>query len=321
MQITTKPYNALSDYMKARFGCKVFKVSLDAGLTCPNRDGSKGNGGCIYCSNASLKPKGAALKGIADQLAAGIDYIRIRHKAVKFIAYFQMNTGTYAPTEYLRGIFNEALISKDVAGISISTRPDCLSDATLDMLASLKGAGPLWLELGLQSANDRVLEALNRRHTVKEFEDAVHRARIRGIDVCAHVIIGLPGEDATDWLNTAQFLGGVKVWGVKFHQLQVLKGTALNEMYERGEVRLLELDEYASAIVDCIEALPPATVVHRLCGDAPLEHLVAPRWGVNKFIVMDRIRRFFVERGAYQGRTSPTFLERPVTRRLAPQAR
>lgn len=292
--------------MKARFGCKVFKVSLDAGLTCPNRDGSKGNGGCIYCSSASLKPKGAASKDIADQLAAGIDYIRKRHKAVKFIAYFQMNTGTYGPTEYLRGIYNEALSSKDVAGIAISTRPDCLSDETLDMLARLKGFKPLWLELGLQSANDSTLKALNRRHTVKDFECAVERSHRLGIDVCAHVILGLPGEDASEWLNTAQFLGGVKVWGVKFHQLQVLKGTALEEMYERGEVRLLGLDEYASAIVDCIEALPPAMVVHRLCGDAPAEHLVAPRWGVNKFIVMDRIRRLFEDRGAYQGRTSAT---------------
>lgn len=300
----TRPYYALSDYMKARFGCKVFKVSLDAGLTCPNRDGKKGLGGCIYCSSASLKPKGAASKDIADQLASGIAYIRKRHKAARFIAYFQMNTGTYAPTEYLRGIYNEALTSPLVAGIAISTRPDCLSDETLELMERLKMFKPLWIELGLQSANDKTLEALNRRHTVRDFEDAVLRARTRGIDVCAHVILGLPGEDGADWINTARFLGGIKVWGVKFHQLQVMRGTPLEDAYERGEVRLMELDEYASAVVDCIEALPPAVVVHRLCGDAPLEHLVAPRWGVNKFMVMDKIRRLFEERGAYQGAAS-----------------
>lgn len=300
-----KPYNQLSDYIKDRFGCKVFKVTVDGGFTCPNKDGSKAVGGCSYCAATALLPKkGYNGADVAGQLDAGIRYVRERHRADKFIAYFQINTNTYAALPELREIYGAAVRHPEVAAIAISTRPDCVNDGLLDMLAALKAEKPLWLELGLQTANDETLQRINRRHTAADFEDASLRAVARGIDVCAHVIIGLPEEGRPDFLRTMNLLGRVNVWGVKFHQLQVLRGTALEELYDKGQIKTLGLEEYAGLVVDCLEVLPPRVIVHRLCGDAPLKYLVAPRWGVNKFIVMDRILKTFMQRDTRQGARS-----------------
>lgn len=297
-----KPYNQLSDYIKDRFGCKVFKVTVDGGFTCPNKDGSKGVNGCVYCAATALLPKkGYGGVDVAGQLDAGIRYVRERHRADKFIAYFQINSNTYAALPELREIYGPAARHPEVAAIAVSTRPDCVSDDLLDMLAALKAEKPLWLELGLQTANDETLQRINRRHTAADFEDASLRAAAKGIDVCAHVIIGLPEEGRPDFLRTMNLLGRVNVWGVKFHQLQVLRGTALEGLYDKGEIKTLGLEEYAGLVVDCLEVLPSRVIVHRLCGDAPLRYLVAPRWGVNKFIVTDRILKTFVRRDTCQG--------------------
>ncbi len=298
-----KLYNPLSEYLKGRFGCKVFKVSLNAGLTCPNRDGSKGYGGCSYCAPETLYPLGyEAGSTVKTQLAAGIGKVRARHKAERFIAYFQVNTGTYAPLEYLGRIYNEALEHPEVAGIVVSTRPDCLGEEALALLSGL-GERLLWVELGLQTSNDATLARVNRGHTARDFEDAVNRARARGINVCAHIIIGLPGEGREEALRTARFLAGLGVWGVKFHQMQVVKGTALEREYLKGGVKTPGLEEYASIVVECMRILPPDTVIHRLSGDVPERFLASPEggWGVNKFVIAERVISRMKKQGSRQG--------------------
>lgn len=285
-----KLYLTLSDFLKSKFGEKVFKVSLDAGFTCPNRDGSKGTGGCIYCNSETLVPLSYTGENIKGQLLSGMEKVRKRHNANKFIAYFQINSNTYAPIDYLKKIYREALLP-DIVGLAVSTRPDCVDDEVLDLLQELKKEHFLWLELGLQTANDSTLASVNRGHTAAEFRGAVERARLRDIDVCAHIIIGLPGETRDDMLATARFLAESRVWGVKFHQLQVLKDTPLLKLYEEGKIKTLSLDEYAAIVAESLTILPPSTIVHRLSGDAPLKYLVAPRWGANKFIVAEHIER------------------------------
>jgi len=295
-------YNNLSSHLRKSFGCKVFKVTVDGGFTCPNRDATKGLGGCVYCEPSTLTPKEYGGANIRRQLEVGIEKVRRRHRAEKFMAYFQVNTNTYAPLETLERMYREAFGFPEVAGIAVSTRPDCVDDRVLDLLKGFMDEGKrLWLELGLQSANDETLRAVNRGHTAAEFEDAVARAHRRGIDVCAHVIVGLPGEGRDEVLDTMRFLARLKVWGVKFHQLQVIKGTELQRMYEEGKVRVLSLDEYAGLVVESLEVLPHDTIIHRLCGDVPSRYLVAPNWGANKFIIMERITALMRERNTFQG--------------------
>ncbi len=297
----SKPYNPLSGHLRERFGCKVYKVTIDAGFTCPNRDGTKGSLGCVYCNSEALEPRDyAGAIDIGAQLRLGIDKVRRRHKAEKFIAYFQMNTNTHASTDRLRSVYAEALIP-EVAGIAISTRPDCLSDEVIEILSEIKGKRPIWLELGLQSSNDATLERINRRHTAADFVSAVKRAHAAGIDVCAHIIIGLPGEGRKEALSTVRLVAGLDVWGVKFHQLQVLKGTVLEAVYLKGEFETLELEEYSSVVVDSLELLPPSTVIHRLSGDAPRRFIVAPDWGVNKFVIDEMIIDMMRKRNTCQG--------------------
>lgn len=298
----TALYNTLSAYLREKNGCKVFKVTIDGGFTCPNRDGTKGFGGCVYCEPSTLVPKEYAGADIRRQIEEGIEKVRKRHRAEKFIAYFQVNTNTYAPLETLERMYREAFAFPEVAGMAVSTRPDCVGDEVLKLLKGFLDEGKsLWLELGLQSANDQTLKAVNRGHTAADFEDAVVRAHRLGIDVCAHVIVGLPGEGRDEILNTMRFLGRLNIRGVKFHQLQVIKGTELHEMYERGKVKTLGLDEYAELVVESLEVLPPDTIIHRLCGDVPSRFLVAPNWGANKFMIMERIERLMRERKTFQG--------------------
>ncbi|MFQ5466316.1 MAG: TIGR01212 family radical SAM protein, partial [Thermodesulfobacteriota bacterium] len=297
------PFNTLSDWLKKRFGCRVFKVTLDGGFTCPNRDGSVGTGGCVYCEPSALAPAARPGPGasIADQLTVGMEKVGSRYKAKKFIAYFQMNTNTYAPAEVLRETYGPALSHPDVVGLAVSTRPDCLGPDVLDLLSEIRTKKHLWVELGLQTADDAVLEKINRGHTARDFADAVGSLGDRGIDVCAHVIAGLPGEAAAGLLNTVGLISTLGVWGVKFHQLQVLRGAPLETLYNRDKVPVLGLEEYCSAVVECIETLRPDAVVHRLSGDAPGGLLLAPRWGANKFIITERVVEMMARRGTRQG--------------------
>ncbi|MBI5888715.1 MAG: TIGR01212 family radical SAM protein [Deltaproteobacteria bacterium] len=297
-----RPYNQLSDWLKERFGQKVFKITVNAGLTCPNRDGTKGTGGCVYCAEGALLPKDSpASSSVIEQITAGRERIRKRHKAENFIAYFQLGSSTHAPVKRLKNILSGALCFADVLCVAVSTRPDCLDEAVLDLLCEIRKKKPLWIELGLQSSSDATLTKVNRCHTAADFDDALMRAHKRGIDVCAHVILGLPGESKDDMLGTARFISSRPVWGIKFHQLQVLKGTPLEQMYNTGGVRALPLEEYADIVVECLELLPPDMVIHRLCGDSPERYLIAPKWGANKFMVMEKVLRLLSERKTFQG--------------------
>ena len=295
-------WNSLSDFLKNKFGCKVFKVSLNAGLTCPNRDGTKGTGGCIYCNSEPMMPLNYnSNMGIREQLYQGIEYIKKRHNAERFIAYFQINTNTYAPVAALERFYKEGLDHPDVVGLAVSTRPDCVDDEILDLLARLAKEKFLWLELGLQSAHNKTLKLINRCHTVEDFTDAVRRAKDRNIPVCSHVILGLPGEIREDMLATARFLSNLGIWGIKLHHLHIHKGTKLEEMYERQEVKSLGLEEYANLAIDFLQEIPEDVVIHRICGDTARRFLVAPEWSVNKFVIVDTIHRILEQRNAYQG--------------------
>ncbi len=300
--MTTRLFNPLSDYLKEQFGGRTFKVTVDAGFTCPNRDGAKGRDGCLYCKPETLVPQYIEDKeDIESQIKRGVEIVRKRHNAEKFIAYFQVHTNTYAEPSRLKDLYSRALKFPEVAAIAVSTRPDCLSEDVLAVLQDIKEKKHLWLELGLQSANNPTLEAMNRGHSAEDFKDALLRARERGIDVCAHVILGLPGEKRGHMLDTIGFLNSIRPWGIKFHQLQVLKDTPLESLYNNREVVTLKLDEYATLVVECLERLSPEVVVHRLCGDTPERHLVAPRWSGNKLMVIEKILAKLRTRKSYQG--------------------
>jgi radical SAM protein (TIGR01212 family) len=296
-----KRYVSFTDHLRQTFSCRVRKVSLDAGFTCPNRDGTLAVGGCIYCNNASFSP-GSRRLSVTEQIEQAKGFQRKRYKAQKFIAYFQAYTNTYGDVGVLKGLYDEALSCDDVIGLSIGTRPDCVSDDVLDLLADYASHYYVWLELGLESAHDQTLTLINRGHTVAAFDDAVRRAQQRDLRVCAHVILGLPGESPADMLSTSRYLADLRLDAVKLHNLHIVRHTVLEKMYQRGEVTLLDLDAYAALVVDCLEVLPPEMIIMRLLGDAPRDMLVAPLWPLQKQTVIQRIEAELERRDSYQGK-------------------
>jgi radical SAM protein (TIGR01212 family) len=304
----TKPYLDLNTYMRRRFGERVHKLTVDAGLTCPNRDGRLSATGCIYC-NARGSGTGALARGmsIREQLEQNKAGVTRRFKARKFIAYFQSYTNTYAPIERLARLYEEALAVDEVVGLSIGTRPDCVEDAVLDLLAGYAERYLVWLEYGLQSACDRTLQQINRGHDVACFSDALERAHWRGLPVCAHVILGLPGESRREMLATARFLADCAIDGVKLHLLYVIQGTPLEHLYREGRYTCLTQEEYVGLVCDFIERLPPRTVIQRVTGDPHPDELVAPAWALRKRETLDHIQRAFQSRRSRQGsRYRPT---------------
>ena len=296
-------YRPLKEYLMERFGCKVHRVSLDARLTCPNRDGTKGRGGCAFCNCSTLiPPREGAVPTIREQLLLGMEAAKKRRKAEKFIAYFQPNSNTYAPADHLEKLYREASGHTDIVALAVSTRPDCLNEEVWSLLESFSRKLPLWLELGLQSAHDSTLTALNRGHGVVDFEAALHEAAARDIPVCAHVILGLPGESKADMVATARFLARHDIWGVKLHPLHIQKGTRLVEEYRAGSLRVLDVDEYAECVVAFLEELPPHTIIHRLSGSTPEQYLIAPSWGSDRFSPPERIRQLLIKQNTRQGR-------------------
>ena len=302
-----KRYNTFSDELKQVFGCKVQRISVDAGFTCPNRDGSLDTEGCIYCGGHGSGSYGIRRElDISAQLEDGKEVMRRKYRASKFIAYFQAYSNTYSTVDHLRELFSEALAIPDVVGLIIATRPDCLLDAVLDYLQELSRHTYLWLELGLQSMYDRSLELINRRHDHVCSVDAILRAKSRGLRVCAHIILGLPGETREEMLAMADELNRCGVDGVKLHLLHVMKGTTLAEMYERGEVPLMDRDGYAGLVCDFLERLDPRILIHRLTGDGGRDSLIAPLWSLKKFEVLNLIDAEMARRGSCQGlRFSP----------------
>lgn len=297
-----KRYAAFSDLLKREFGCRVHRVSVDAGFSCPNRDGTVGTGGCIYCGGRGSGAHGILPDaGIREQLEHGKEVMARKYKARQFIAYFQAYSNTHAPVPLLRRLYDEALSVPDVVGLIVGTRPDCLSDEILSLLTEYARKSWFWLELGMQSHLDRSLAYLRRGHDFRTFEDAMRRAGETGLKVCAHVILGLPGESREEILAGAEVLNRFGVSGVKLHLLHVMKGTPLEEEYRRGGVALMERDEYVELICDYLERLKPGIVIQRLTGDGGHDHLVAPLWSLKKFEVLNAIDEELERRGTRQG--------------------
>ena len=300
--MTSKRYNAFSEELKRDFGCRVHRISVDAGFTCPNRDGSAGTSGCIYCGGEGSGSFGI-LRGatVAEQLEAGKEIMARKYKARKFLAYFQAYSNTYAPAERLQALYDEALAVNDVVGLIVGTRPDCLPPEVLELLAGYARTNWFWLELGLQSPLDRTLQLLNRGHDFAAFAAAAQACRARGIRVCAHVILGLPGETREEMLATPRLLHELGVKGVKLHLLHVMRATPLEAMYRAGEVRVLSRDDYVGLVCDFLERLDPAISIQRLTGDGGRDYLVAPLWSLAKFEVLNAIDNELERRGTRQG--------------------
>jgi radical SAM protein (TIGR01212 family) len=307
MMAPAKRYAAFSEELKRLFGCKVQRISVDAGFTCPNRDGSLDTDGCIFCGGHGSGSHGIRRElRVASQLEDGKEVMRRKYRASRFIAYFQAYSNTYASVDHLQELFSDALTVPDVAGLIIATRPDCLPDIILDYLEELSRQTYLWLELGIQSMHDKSLELINRRHDHACSVNAIQRAKARGLRVCAHIILGLPGESREEMLALADELNRLGVGGVKLHLLHVMKGTRLAEMYGRGEVSVMGRDEYAGLVCDFLEQLDPQILIHRLTGDGGHDNLIAPLWSLKKFEVLNLIDAEMEQRGTCQGtRFSP----------------
>ncbi len=302
MSFTQKPYNTFSEELKRVFGCKVQRISVDAGFTCPNRDGTLDFAGCIFCGGHGSGSYGIRRDlTVSAQLEDGKEVMRRKYRADKFIAYFQAYSNTYAPVGRLRELFSEALAVPDTVGLIVATRPDCLQDEILDYLQELDGQTYLWLELGMQSIHDRSLALINRCHDHVCSVNAVQRAKSRGIRVCAHIILGLPGETRDEMLAMADELNRLGVAGVKLHLLHVMKNTKLAEMYCRGEVTVMGRDEYAGLVCDFLERLDPDILIHRLTGDGGHDNLVAPLWSLKKFEILNLIDAEMERRRTRQG--------------------
>ncbi|MDL1970711.1 MAG: TIGR01212 family radical SAM protein [Candidatus Desulfofervidaceae bacterium] len=298
-----KRYYDFNTFLRQSFGCRVHKISLDAGLSCPNRDGSKGKGGCIYC-NPYGSGTGAYAKGISisEQIVQAKTFLARRYKAEKFIAYFQSFCNTYGPYEKLKALYEEALAHEDIVGLAVGTRPDCVDEKIIDLLASYTNKYQVWIEYGLQSIHNRTLDFINRGHTYEDFLQAIKLTSGRGILICVHIILGLPGETKADMLATVRALGQLPVDGIKFHHLYVVKGTRLASLYEKGEYTPLSQEEYIDILVEALELLPSRVVIQRLMGDPRPEELIAPDWSLRKRETLNLINQVLEERNTWQGR-------------------
>lgn len=303
-----KRYNSINNVLKKRFGCKVSKVSLDSGCTCPNKDGTISNEGCIFCGEESYyvatgpKKKDVNAFAIKETLEKGIEYIKKRHQASKFISYFQSGSNTNKPAEKLSEIFTAAIQHPDVVGLAIATRPDCIFIEHLDLLEELTKKIMLWVELGLQSTNPNTLKLINRGHDLEKFIEAVKNLKNRNIPVVAHIILGLPYEDESDMLKTADFLNKTEIDGVKIHNLHVVKETLLEKWYQEKRFTILDLLTYARLTTSFIEHLNPNIVIHRVNGHAPRRLTVAPSWSINKLAIFSAVEKELKNRNTRQGK-------------------
>lgn len=272
-----------NDYLRGKYGSKVHRIAIDAGFTCPNRDGTKGTEGCIYCnSNGSRASYVNPARSVRDQIKARIEYLQSSKAAKKFIVYFQAFTNTHAPVEQLKNIYDAVLDFDGIVGISIGTRPDAIDREKLGLIASYKKKYEIWIEYGLQSAHDRTLEWIGRGHTFDDFAQAVRMTKEFGIPICAHVILGLPGETRKEMLQTARKIKELGVEGIKLHVLHVLKGSRLEKLYKEGKIRLLEEDEYVGLACDFLKNLSPDIIVQRLTAQGSKADHIAPLWALDK---------------------------------------
>lgn len=296
-------YNPYSRFLKERFGCRVHKVSIDAGFSCPNRDGTVGVGGCTYCNNDSFRPKSASrLKPVADQVKDGIEFLQKKSGAGKFIVYFQPFTNTHAPLDKLIPLYEDALSHPDVVGISLGTRPDCIDEGKIEWLEKLSRTHLVTLEYGLQSIYDATLTRINRGHDFQCWLDAMQRTRDRGIWLCTHLILGFPWETRKEILHSAEVLSDKGLDFLKLHHLHVVRNTAMEREFLAKPFPLLGLEEYADLVADFLERLNPEIYIERLFGTAPRDQLIGPVWGKSKAQIRAHIERRLVERDTWQGR-------------------
>lgn len=288
-------YKTANDYYKQKYGCKVYKLSLDGGFTCPNRDGTVGTGGCIFCS--ALGSGDFAEKGdnITEQLEKAKRRVKNKIKSGKYIAYFQAFTSTYAPIERLKKLYYEAIKPDYIVGLSIGTRPDCLDDETVNLLKEINVIKPVCIELGLQTTNEKSAEYIRRGYENVVYFDAVKRLKNAGIEVVTHIILGLPNETADDMIKTTRDVVAAGSDGVKFHLLHVLKSTDLETQYLSGTFECLSLEKYAEILKKCIAVLPPDVVVHRITGDGAKRDLVAPMWSADKKTTLNFLNKYLKE--------------------------
>ncbi len=291
-------YYKFSDFLQQTFGEKVRKISLDAGFYCPNKQ--NGRRGCVFCRNDSFSPNYGSFLSLEEQLKKGMEEGR-RKGINKFIAYFQAGSNTFAPVERLRQLFTAALCDPAIVGISIATRPDCLQDDVISLLKELASKTVVWVELGLQSNDDAVLQAIGRGHSTADYINAVERLAALPVRICAHLMFGLPLERETAPRETARLIAQTKTHEVKVHPLLILKDTPLEEMYRRGDAKELEMSEYVRRVCDFLEHVPPSLVIQRLTAEAPREVLISPKWALQKLTVLQSIDRELAERGSCQG--------------------
>jgi len=293
----------LNDFLKEKFNEKIYKVSLDGGFTCPNRDGKVSRGGCIFCSeNGSGDFTATKLKSIHAQIEEQIDLVSKKYKGDKYIAYFQNFTNTYAEVSYLRKIYEEALSHEKIVGLAIATRPDCLEDDVLELLAELNKKTFLWVELGLQTLNDDVAKYFNRAYETEIYKEASEKLNKLNIKFVTHIIIGLPKEENDDYLKTAIFAQNCGTWGIKLHLMYVVKNTPLEKLYLNGDLKVNTKEEYVEKVVNVLENISSEIVVHRLTGDGDRETLVAPLWSIKKIDVLNSIHKELKRRNTYQGK-------------------
>lgn len=297
-----KRYYSFNDYCKEEFGEKVYRLSLDGGMTCPNRDGKLSTGGCIFCSaGGSGDFATPQTLSVSLQLENAKEKIKAKTNCKKYVAYFQSFSNTYAPVDYLEDLFSQAILNEEVVALSIATRCDCIPEDVLLLLARLNKIKPVWVELGLQTIHNSTHDILNTKTTVEQFDQAVARLTAHNIKVVAHIILGLPNESKEMMLETVNHVAHSPVWGVKLQLLHILKGTQLAQMYAKNPFFIFEMDDYIDFVIECVEHLNPRQVVHRLTGDGPKSLLIEPLWSSNKKRVLNTLTTRFQEKDAHQG--------------------
>ena len=294
-------YRSLNDEMKEKFGQKVYKLALEGGFTCPNRDGTLGTRGCIFCLGGSGDFAEKLCPSVTEQIEKAKSRVAHKNPSGKYIAYFQSFTNTYGPLEKMRTLFGEAISHPDVAGLSVGTRPDCLSEETVELLSNLNKIKPVWVELGLQTIHEKTAEYIRRGYHLSVFDDAVSRLKKAGIYVVVHMIIGLPGETPEMIWETAEYIGKSGADGIKLQLLHVLEGTDLADDFAEGKFSVLEMEEYISVLEECIRRIPKEMTVHRLTGDGSKRYLVAPLWSADKKRVLNAINLAFEKDEVIQG--------------------
>ncbi len=288
----TRYVNTFGRYLQQKYGEKVHKVSVNASFTCPNRDGTKGIGGCTFCNNASFSPGSTKAGAISDQIAQAKEKVSARTGAQKFIAYFQSYSNTYGSVEDLKRYYDEALAQPGIIGIAVGTRPDCVPEPVLELLATYQHQGyEVWLELGLQSSFDHTLERINRGHTYDDYVDAVNRAKAHGLKLCTHLIVGLPGEEPEESLISFDRVVALGVDAIKIHPLHIVKGTQLARQWRHGEVTELTMESYTDVLAEMINRAPEDLLFHRLTGSGERQYLLSPSWSMHKWDVLGLLYR------------------------------